>query len=212
MIGDLHRHLVFLVSFGLGLMTGLAFWWLGPNDRALIGADAFFALYLAAAWFVNRKTSAADLRLRGDAEDEGMPVIAALAIGAVTISITAIFDTLRAQDAGFAARPWLAVASVPLGWAMIHTVFAFHYAGLWYARGDDGRDARGLEFPGETHEARLVDFLYYSFTIGLTAQTSDVAVRTPNLRRVTILHAGLSFFYNTVILALAVNMAVSLGQ
>ena len=108
----------------------------------------------------------------------------------------------------------LAILSVPLGWAMIHTVMAFHYASLWHAPAPGGGLARGLEFPGQGKGelAGIWDFIYYSFTLGMTAQTSDVAVTSTALRRVTIVHSGLSFFYNAVLVALTVNAAVSLGQ
>ena len=43
----------------------------------------------------------------------------------------------------------------------------------------------------------------------MTAQVSDVVVRTTAMRRTTLAHGIGSFFYNTVILALAVNAAVA---
>ena len=52
------------------------------------------------------------------------------------------------------------------------------------------------------------DFLYYSFVVGMTAQVSDVQVLSTAMRRVTLAHGVVSFFYNTVLLALAVNVAI----
>ena len=103
--------------------------------------------------------------------------------------------------------------SVPLGWLMIHSMMAFHYASLWYAPGDDGQPMRGLGFPGlaEGQDAQLWDFIYYSFTIGLASQTADVSALTTRMRRITLLHSVFAFYYNTVVLALAVNAAASLG-
>jgi uncharacterized membrane protein len=63
------------------------------------------------------------------------------------------------------------------------------------------QDAGGLEFP-DTNEPTGWDFLYYSFVVGMTAQVSDVQVLTTPI---------VSFFYNTVILALAVNLAAGQG-
>lgn len=207
MIEDLRRHRVFLLSFLVGMITGLAFYRLAAIDRVLIGADVFFACYLLSVICFSRNAPAGHLRSRGDDGDEGMPLILALMVGAVTISIVAIFYTLRAQDAGFAARPALALLSVPLGWATIHTVMAFHYAGLWYAQNDDGKDAGGLDFPGSPSDPGLSDFLYFSFTLGMTSQTSDIAIRTTDLRRISTCHGALSFFYNVILLALALNLA-----
>ncbi|WP_323717330.1 DUF1345 domain-containing protein [Paracoccus aminovorans] len=140
-------------------------------------------------------------------------MIVPIAFGTVAISLLAILLTIRDPHSGFWLRPAFALVSVPLGWAMIHTVMAFHYASLWYARGPDGRERRALGFPGmeSEDEAGIWDFIYYSFTIGMTAQTADVSALDTRMRRVTVLHSAFSFFYNTVLLALAVNAAISLG-
>ena len=79
---------------------------------------------------------------------------------------------------------------------------------LYYAPAGDG-DAGGLEFP-QTPEPGLWDFLYYAYVVGMTAQVSDVAVTREAQRRITLVHGIFSFFYNTVILALAVNAAANL--
>ena len=74
-----------------------------------------------------------------------------------------------------------------------------------------GRDAGGLKFPG-TDQPHAWDFMYYSFVIGMTAQVSDVMVLTTLIRQLTLAQAVISFFFNTVLIALAVNVAVVLGQ
>jgi uncharacterized membrane protein len=98
---------------------------------------------------------------------------------------------------------------VPLNWATLHTIMAFHYAHLFYAPSEEGgakmRDAAGLEFP-KTKEPSVADFVYFSFVVGMTAQTSDVDVTSRVMRNTTIAHAVVAFFFNTVILALAVNV------
>jgi uncharacterized membrane protein len=83
-------------------------------------------------------------------------------------------------------------------------IFAMHYAHVFYEQPEGG-----LIFPGEG-EPDYWDFLYYSIVIGMTCQVSDVQVATPELRRLTQVHGVLSFFFNTVILALAVGVAAGL--
>lgn len=212
MAGDLRRHGLFLLAFALGLTAGALAYRLAAADRILIAADVFFLSYLLAVATRTGRIDARHLRQRGVDGDEGMPLIVCLSLAAVVVSLGAIIVTIRASDQGFVWRPLLALASVPLGWVTIHLVTAFHYAGLWYARDAGGRDAGGLDFPGAAADPVLWDFIYYSVTIGMTAQTSDVAVTTTGLRRLTVLHGALSYFYNTVILALAVNLALSLGR
>jgi uncharacterized membrane protein len=97
---------------------------------------------------------------------------------------------------------------VVASWTVTHTVFALHYAHHYYGDGpapgaDDDRG--GLAFPGE-EPPDYWDFLYFSFVVGMTCQVSDVQVTSRAMRRMTLMHGVLSFFFNTVILALSVNL------
>jgi uncharacterized membrane protein len=66
------------------------------------------------------------------------------------------------------------------------------------------RHAKGLDFPEEEHPDYL-DFAYYSYTIGMTFQVSDVTVKTKGLRRLTLVHSLISFIFNTILVALTIN-------
>ena len=69
-------------------------------------------------------------------------------------------------------------------------------------------EAGGLEFQ-ERGQPDYWDFAYFSFTIGMTSQTSDVAVTSRQMRRLTLIHGILSFFFNTAVLAMAINIVAS---
>lgn len=204
-----HRHGRFLTAFALGLGAGAAAWALSlaPVIALLAAADAFFLIYLLLTARIVGSTGPEDLRRHAEDEDEGLPLILLLAILAVGVSGVAIFLVLNGEDSSLAAR-LAALVSLPLGWATLHTLIAFHYAYLHYRAEEQGA---GLRFPGK-EEPDAWDFLYASFTIGMTAQVSDVEVTTRPLRRAVLLHGVASFFYNTGILALAVNAAVIAGQ
>jgi uncharacterized membrane protein len=89
---------------------------------------------------------------------------------------------------------------------------AVHYAHLYWEPGaEPEKPSRGLEFPG-TGSPGDWDFVYFAFVIGMTAQTSDVAISSRRIRVFSLLHAIATFFFNTVIVAAAVNVAVSLGS
>jgi uncharacterized membrane protein len=106
----------------------------------------------------------------------------------------------------------LAGATVVSSWCLIHTVFAMHYAHGYYHDEDEGPEfssARGLEFPNEK-EPDFLDFAYFSFVIGMTCQVSDVQVSSQSMRRLALVHGLLSFVFNTVILALSINLASGL--
>jgi uncharacterized membrane protein len=204
------RHRRFLLAFALGaaLFVVVQFVPLSLALRALLGVNAFFVTYLALMLRFARTASVDDLRHHAEQADEGLGFILGLAVLAVAVSLTAIVLVLTGPDAAGWAQG-LALAAAPLGWAMVHVLAGFHYAHLYYR--PEGRAARGgLTFPGKEPPGAW-DFLYFSFGIGMTAQVSDVTTTSSSLRKVVLLHAVAAFFYNTVILALAVNAAVSAG-
>ena len=213
MLHDLQRHGRFLISFALGLGLGLAAFRMETIDRILVFSVSFNLCFLILSAVMMRGSDGQALRATADVNDEGMKVIVPLAIGAVLTSLVTILLTIQDPHSGAALRPIMALISVPLGWLMIHSMMAFHYASLWYAPDHDGQPMRSLGFPGlaEGQDAELWDFIYYSFTIGLASQTADVSALSTRLRRITLLHSVFAFYYNTVVLALAVNAAASLG-
>jgi uncharacterized membrane protein len=105
----------------------------------------------------------------------------------------------------------LAGATVISSWILIHTAFTLHYAHVYYRLQDDDVTilGSGVEFPSEKGPDFL-DFAYFSFVIGMTCQVSDVQISGRNIRRMALVHGLLSFLFNTVILALTINLASGL--
>src|SRR5512134_308216 len=182
--------------------------------RLMVAGDGFFGVYLVLMAVLETRATPEDMRRRASFEDEGIILIVLITLTAISLSIGSIFALLEPERPD-TFRLALAIASVPLGWLTLHTIAAFHYAHLYYAKVMSSRghrqDAGGLAFP-ETSEPTGWNFLYYSFVIEMTAQVSDVQVLTTPMRRLTLAHGVASFFYNTVILALAVNLAVGQGH
>lgn len=221
MIGPSHirHHGPFYVAVVAGVLVWIVAWRLGWAIPPVLGGDAFFVIYLTFVAVVRVGMMPEDLRRHASEEDEGILIIVLLALAAVVFSLSAIFVLLNRPDQ---PSPWqliCAIASVPLGWLTLHIIAAFHYAHLYYAPTDDRPadvqaaeaargDARGLQFPGDEAPGAW-DFLYYSFVVGMTAQVSDVQVVSSEMRRLTLAHGVLSFFYNTVLIALAVNLAIT---
>ena len=215
MIAALHEHLRHHARFyGSGVLGALVFGLapaLHPWLRLVVAGDVFFTAYLSSTAVHALGATPDSIRRRASYEDEGVIVIIVLTLAVVALCLAALFALLR----GGPPAPLsllAAILSVLFGWFTLHTVAAFRYAHLYYAPGsapDAGRrDAGGLEFPGH-QEPDLWDFLYYAFVIGMTAQVSDVQVSNAAMRRTTLAHGVTSFFFNTVILALAVNIAAS---
>lgn len=105
----------------------------------------------------------------------------------------------------------LCIGAVGLSWMIVHLSFTFRYAHLYYGTDNKlyAKHANGLEFPGDD-VPDYFDFAYYSFTIGMTFQVSDVVIKSKGLRRLTLVHSILSFLFNTVIIALTINEMVNL--
>ncbi len=210
---DTNRHARFLLALGAGALVASASlaWTLAPEVRVLLGVNVFCLCYLA---MMARAATAVDLRRHASRDDEGVALILALAAVLVATSLAAIFMILNADGNG---RTWfdhgLALAAVPLGWAMVQTLMAFHYGYLYFRalQGAKGKHDAGLRFPGADQPGAW-DFLYFAFGIGMTAQVSDVTITTTQMRRLVMFHAVASFFYNAVIIALSVNAAMIAGS
>src|SRR5262249_1451249 len=134
-------------------------------------------------------------------------------LGAACASVVAIafvVGTIRDLEAWTkVARLTMTVVALMSSWALIHTVYAFHYARRYYH--DEKRSpeqAGGLGFPGRT-DPNYMDFAYYSFVVGMTSQVSDVQVLSPGMRRLTLVHGVLSFIFNIAVLALSINIIAS---
>ena len=175
--------------------------------RFLIAWDIFAAFYLVLAYTMMFRcgiaaTSAATRSLQDDGR---FLILLVTALGAFA-SIAAIVLELGASNRG-AYELALAVVTIVLSWAAVHTTFALHYAHDFY-RGDK---PGGLQFPsGDKHDdADYWDFVYFSFVIGMTAQVSDVGITDRIIRRTATVHGIISFVFNTALVALMVNIAAS---
>jgi len=101
----------------------------------------------------------------------------------------------------------ISIATIIGSWLLVHTIFTQHYAHVYY-QGDktlEERQSTGLNFPNEL-EPDYWDFLYFSFVIGMTSQVSDISVTSRQMRRLSLMHGILSFFFNTTIVAISINI------
>lgn len=111
-----------------------------------------------------------------------------------------------------ALKVGLSLIAVICSWFLTHTVFALHYATSYYRQqliSKLGEYAKGLDFPGD-EEPDFWDFMYFSFTIGMTAQTSDVSITSLPMRKLVLGHAVVSFLFYMVIVASSVNVVSGL--
>ena len=211
-------------SFVVGLMVVLV---LPPSldvtSRLLVGWNVAIVTYLVLVGIMMARSTHESMRKRARELDEGRHTVLVLAMAAALSSLAAIvFElfNLRSVPPGVAAlHIGLSVATILTSWSFVHVIFTEHYAhGFYFDRNADGGDGGGekdvprggeLRFPGQPRPDYL-DFLYFSFTIGVANQTADTAVVSRGMRALVLIHSVISYFFNTIILALTINIAASM--
>jgi uncharacterized membrane protein len=195
----------------VAILIGVAAFFLLPGSlrlvtRFLVGWDIFASVYLVLAYIMMARCGLAYIRRNAVLQDDGrFLILLVTALGAFA-SIAAIVLELGATHRSVPDLA-LATATIALSWAAVHTTFALHYAHDFYRGSKPG----GLQFPSgdEDDHADYWDFVYFSFVIGMTAQVSDVGITDKTIRRTATAHGIISFFFNTALLALMVNIAAS---
>lgn len=192
------------IALAIGLASLL---FLPPSWRLtthlLVAWDIFIAIYMALAYVTVFSCGTDYIRRQAAAQDDGrFFILITTGLGAFA-SIAAIVLELGIKPQ-HTPRLALAVITIVLSWATIHTTFALHYAHDYYR----GTKAGGLAFPGDD-EPDYWDFVYFSFVIGMTAQVSDVGITNKIIRRTAAAHGVISFIFNTALVALMVNIAAS---
>jgi uncharacterized membrane protein len=184
------------------------------NLRTALVGDAGALAYLVFGFSTMFACGSGVIRKRAARQDDSGIVILVLVLSAIALSFWTIFGVLgeAKQTGGQTKALFISLAAVTLllSWLVTQLVFTFHYAHEYY-RPDGGgeRMAGGLDFPADG-SPDYWDFLYFATSIGAASQTSDVSIRSKALRRLVTLHAVISFFFNTAVLALAINIGASL--
>jgi uncharacterized membrane protein len=189
--------------------------WIVGTARNVAVYDAAALALIASFWLVTMQGNPQLTASRAALEDPGRNAVLALVLISVGFGLAATIvilgkgphvRTAAERDVSYA----VAIVAIAAGWFLIHTMFLFRYAHLFYFDSDDdGSAQRGLVFPG-TDEPNDYDFAYFSFVIGMTFQVSDVQIKDRGVRRVALFHALISFVYNTAIVALVINIVSGL--
>jgi uncharacterized membrane protein len=188
--------------------------WLYWTTQILCVWDAVMISFLALTWRLMIRATPAMMQKLALKEDEGRWIISiAIAFAACIslVAVAAIPHDKKAATAILVMHVAISILTIVGSWLLVHTIFTQHYAHLYY-QGEKTlaeRKSSGLEFPGEI-EPDYWDFLYFSFVIGMTGQVSDVNVTSRQMRIWSLFHGILSFFFNTTILAISINIVAGL--
>jgi uncharacterized membrane protein len=188
----------------------------GLPIRFVVGWDLGAAAYITMTLTMMAR-SPQRLRYRAQLEDASKWAILALMVAATLASLLSIGFVLHEakNQTGWVADEHVLIAggTILLSWGFAHLLFAIHYAHAFYDDSPTAEDPKavsgGLKFPGEKNPDYW-DFLYFSFVVGMTCQVSDVQVTGRIMRRLTLSHGVISFLFNTVILALSINLLAGL--
>ena len=213
---DVRWRLVLAVVIGLVAVV-LAPAVLGTLARVVVGWVGFAATDLAIIILGMWQADTDDIRRVAASEDLPRTQAFVLVLSAAMASLGAVVGRMGSLKG--ISKDWrvlhvaLSVAAVVLAWTLVHLVFTLRYAHTYYdADKETGQDAGGLVFPddqGKDQGPKLtpnyVDFAYFSFIIGMTAQTADIGIGSREFRRTSLLHSLIAFIFNTVIVAFTVG-------
>lgn len=189
---------------------------LSPSTRAILAWDVtcltFIGSVIAMMWGAN----ADKIRAKAATQDEGQGAILGLVILAVAASVMVVAAELSAAKGDVSwlkgVRIGLVFATVAASWFMVQLIFALHYAHEYYLPDEASKgkkDVGGLAFPGG-EPPDYWDFVHFSVVIGVASQTADIAFTSKPLRRIGTIHGLVAFVFNTVVVALTINLLAGL--
>lgn len=195
---------VLAAALAAGSATGgLAAPWLAASTALLVAWCAGAAVHLALSVRAMARTTPEAAKRRAALLDADKWVTLGGSLAAAVASLGAIAVDLASTstDGVPMGTAILATGAVALSWAFVHVLLAHHYMHEYWLGG-----GRGLVFPGEERPGTS-EFLYLALTVGMTCQVSDVTTDSAAMRRLVLLHGLVSFLFNAVIVAAAVNIA-----
>jgi uncharacterized membrane protein len=203
-------------SFGGAFIIGLLAYaavgpWLGGVSRFVAAYDAAALTMLAIFWLRGLRSDPAETRARAALEDPGKNIVALTVFAAVVVGLVSAIAILghgpRVHTVAERYTAYLlGFVAISAGWFLVHTVYTFRYAHLyWYGGPNNAEACGGIRFP-DTAEPSDIDFAYFAFTLGTSFAVSDPQVTETRVRREVIVHSIIAFAYNSVIIGMVINL------
>lgn len=183
-----------------------------PEPEVAVAAwDGFAVVALGLTWTTILTLKPVQICTLAQREDPSRLASLVLVLLGSAASLLAVFTLLQAAAGMHGSAKYeatmLAVSAVALAWFLIHTVFTLRYAHVYYdAQGNE----KAIEWPGSDDLPDYLDFAYFAFVIGMTAQTADVNIRSRRVRRTALAHGVVAFAFNTAVVALSISVLSSL--
>lgn len=198
------------VLFGALLPLGFALWrtifpgstW---QDGLTMAFDLAAAVFLISLLPLMRDFPVAEMRRHADQNDANRALVLLVATALAAVVMAAISGELSAARSGDQGAMVKLLVTLALVWLFANSVYALHYAHLYYCGSDAPSGHRGgIEFPGTEHPDYR-DFTYFACTLGMTFQTSDVQITAPRIRRLALVHSLAAFAFNIGVIAFTIN-------
>jgi uncharacterized membrane protein len=207
-----------LLAFGSCLFTffmligiGVRMEWI---TRVMISWDIFSLalIIMSAITFFTMKPR--QIRLLVKNQDASRTVVFCIVLVSTVSSLLGILILLLNKEEWLLNKwveTFIYISGVNFSWLLLHIIFTYRYAHLYYETNHtvEARFVPALDIPNEANPDYL-DFAYFSFVIGMTFQVSDISISSKQIRRLALLHGLLSFLFNTVIVALSINVIIDL--
>jgi uncharacterized membrane protein len=167
------------------------------------------------SWITFFKTKSKQIREQSKKQDSSRSIIFIIVLISTLASFLAVLLLIVTKKQGDNGASWrlpIAIAGMLFSWILIHTIFTLRYAHIFYGdhKTKPNTHAGGLEFPGDSNPEYL-DFAYFSFVLGMTFQVSDVQITSKRLRSLAMFHGLISFGFNTIMIALTINLIAGYG-
>lgn len=200
------RFVMFVVLMGLVALAWRALHAAPAGDALVMGFDVAAITFMASLVPLLRDRSAGVMRLHSAQNDANRGTILLITAATAIAILTAIAAELPDAKQGHVLAIAKLIITLTLSWFFSQVIFALHYAHMFYGRGKGAKDdAQGFDFPG-TKEPDYWDFLYFSFTAGMSFAASDVNVTRGEVRKIVVLQSLLSFVFNIGVLAFSINV------
>ncbi|MFT3704524.1 MAG: DUF1345 domain-containing protein [Agriterribacter sp.] len=214
LINRMHAIVKLGISLLIAIMVSAAFNIQGIStlSRVIFGWDVFCITTLLVYWTSFFSTPQGHIRKEAANDDPSRIIVFIIVLICTFASMTVVVQllTLKKSETNNIQLS-IALAGMILTWLLLHTIFTARYAHMYYSGKKDNsiEQKPALDFPDDEHPDFL-DFAYFSFVLGMTFQVSDVEIASKKIRQMALLHGLISFAYNTVVVALTINIIAGL--
>lgn len=191
--------LIALVAMPVG--TGALGWQRG----VMAGFDISAVIFLLSCASFLRDSNVDSIRTAAARNDANRALLLGLTLAVTLVILVAVGAELGSGQKPSMIDSAVVIATLILAWLFSNTVYALHYAHLFYSSDKMGKDSGGIDFPGED-DPDYGDFLYFAFTLGMTFQTSDTRITNRRVRRVATLHCLAAFIFDLGVIAFTINV------